>query len=49
MAAETKAQSGKESHIRTHAKDYSKFINMLKWSTLAVAIIAAIVIYVISN
>ena len=49
MAADTNAQTGNEPHIRTHAKDYSKFINLLKWATLAVAIIAAIVIYVISN
>lgn len=49
MAAEPNAQTGNESHIRTHTKDYSKFINMLKMSTIAIAIIAAIVIYVISN
>ena len=49
MAAEPKAQTGQETHIRTHTKDYSKFINMLKMSTLAIAIIAAIVIYIISN
>ena len=49
MAADTDAQKGNETHIRTHAKDYSKFIKMLKMSTIAVAIIAAIVIYVISN
>ena len=49
MAVDTNAQTGNETHIRTHTKDYSKFINMLKWSTVAVAIIAAIVIYVISN
>ena len=48
MAADTNSQVT-ESHIRTHAKDYAKFTNMLKWSTLAVAIIAAIVIYIISN
>ena len=49
MAAKPKAQTGHETHIRTHTKDYSKFINMLKMSTLAIAIIAAIVIYIISN
>ena len=49
MAADTKAQKGDEAHIRTHTKDYSKFINVLKLSTIAVAIIAAIVIYIISN
>ena len=48
MAADTNPQAG-ESHIRTHNKDYAKFTNMLKWSTLAVAIIAAVVIYIISN
>ena len=49
MAADTKAQTGNETHIRTHSKDYSKFINLLKLSTIAVAIISAIVIYIISN
>ena len=49
MAADTNPQSGHDSHIRTHTKDYAKFTTMLKWSTLAVAIIAAIVIYIISN
>ena len=49
MAADSKAQTGHESHIRTHTKDYSKFIKMLKMATLAIAIIAAIVIYIISN
>ena len=49
MAADTNANASHESHIRTHAKDYAKFTRMLKWSTIAVAIIAAIVIYIISN
>ncbi|WP_309603076.1 aa3-type cytochrome c oxidase subunit IV [Sphingomonas sp.] len=49
MAADTNGKTGTETHIRTHTKDYSKFINMLKWATVAVAIVAAIVIYVISN
>ena len=49
MAADTKAQTGHETHIRTHTKDYSKFINLLKLATIAVAIVAAIVIYIISN
>ena len=49
MATETNAQPGHETHIRTHTKDYAKFTNMLKWSTLAVAIISALVIYIISN
>ena len=49
MAAEPNAQTGHETHIRTHTNDYFKFTNMLKWSTLAVAIIAAIVIYIIGN
>ncbi len=49
MATDTNAQTGTETHIRTHTKDYAKFTNILKWSTLAVAIIAAVVIYIISN
>ena len=49
MATDTDAQAGHETQIRTHIKDYAKFTNMLKWSTLVIAIIAAIVIYIIGN
>ncbi len=33
----------------THARDYAGFINLLKWAVVAVAIVAAAVIYIISN
>jgi len=49
MAADTNPQGTNESHIRTHTKDYAKFLNMLKWAVIAIAIIAATVIYIISN
>ena len=49
MAAETNPQAASDSHIRTHSKDYAKFITMLKWSVVVIAIIAAVVIYIISN
>ncbi|MEO7815403.1 MAG: hypothetical protein ABIR87_08145 [Sphingomicrobium sp.] len=49
MAAETNAQSGNEPHIRTHTNDYAKFITVLKWSVIVIAIIAAVVIYIIGN
>ena len=47
MAADP--QSSNESNITTHARDYDGFTNMLKWSVVAVAIIAAVVLYIISN
>lgn len=48
MAADSNPQVT-ESHIRTHTKDYAKFLNLLKWAVIVVAIIAATVIYIISN
>ena len=49
MAAEPNSQTGHETHIRTHTNDYAKFINLLKWAVVVIAIIAAIVIYIIGN
>lgn len=49
MAADSTPQSGLQNHIRTHAQDYAKFISVLKWVVVAVAIVAAVVIYIISN
>ena len=49
MAAEPNAQTGHETHIRTHTNDYAKFINLLKWAVVVIAIIAATVIYIIGN
>ena len=49
MAAEPKAQTGQETHIRTHTKDYAKFLTLLKWSVILIAIVAATVIYIIGN
>jgi len=49
MAADTKPQTSTDPNLPTHARDYGGFITALKWSTLVIAIIAALVIYIISN
>lgn len=49
MAADTKPQASTDSNQPTHARDYAGFITLLKWTTIVVAIIAAAVIYIISN
>jgi hypothetical protein len=49
MAADIKPQESTDSNQPTHARDYAGFITLLKWTMLIVAIIAAAVIYIISN
>ena len=49
MAADTNPQGSTDPNIKTHARDYAGFVNLLKWSILAVAIIAATVLYIISH
>lgn len=49
MAADTNTHTTDNSHIRTHTKDYAKFIGMLKMSVIAIAIVAATVLYIISH
>lgn len=49
MAADTKPQASSDHDVAVHARDYAGFINLLKWTIVVVAIIAAAVIYTISN
>ena len=49
MAADTKSQPSTDSNLPAHTRDYAGFITLLKWTILVVAIIAAAVIYIISN
>lgn len=48
MAADTNPQTTTNQNS-AHARDYAGFLNLLKWSVLVIAIIAAAVIYIISN
>ncbi len=48
MAADTNPQTS-DPNLPTHKRDYAGFITLLKWTTVITAIIAAIVIYIISN
>ena len=47
MAADPQVST--DPNLPAHSRNYEGFINMLKWSTVAVAIITAAVIYIISN
>ena len=49
MAADSKPQTSTDPNLPTHTRDYAGFINLLKWTIVVVAIIAAAVIYIISN
>ncbi|HEV2044485.1 MAG TPA: aa3-type cytochrome c oxidase subunit IV [Sphingomicrobium sp.] len=49
MAADTKPRTSSDPNLPTHTRDYAGFITLLKWTMLIVAIIAAAVIYIISN
>jgi len=49
MAAETNPQASNEQDITAHSRDYAGFITLLKWTVVVTAIIAAAVIYLISN
>lgn len=49
MAADTKPQVSNDQDLTIHARDYAGFITLLKWTIVIVAIIAAAVIYIISN
>ena len=49
MAAEINPQSSNDPNLNVHVRDYTKFIGLLKWSIVIIAIISAVVIYVISN
>jgi hypothetical protein len=49
MAAEQKYSTAKGNDYPAHINGYDGFIRLLKISTVLTAIIAAIVVYVISN
>jgi len=49
MAAEINPQTSNDPNLNVHVRDYTKFIGLLKWSIVIIAIIAAVVIYIISN
>lgn len=49
MAHAPNAEGGHDQNFPAHARNYSGFLSLLKWSTIAVAIIVAFVIYVIGN
>ena len=42
-------QVSTDSNLPAHSRDYAGFINVMKWSIVVVAIIAAAVVYIISN
>ena len=43
------AEGGHDSNFPVHVRNYLGFMNLLKWSIILVAIITAVVLYVISN
>ncbi len=49
MAADTNPQTSSDPNLPTHKRDYAGFITLLKWTIVIVAIIAAAVIFIISN
>ena len=49
MAADSKLQTSTDPNLPAHKRDYAGFITLLKWTIVVVAIIAAAVIYIISN
>ena len=49
MAADQANHQVAEMDYPAHERNYSGFIKLFKWGTLATAIIAAVVIYIIAN
>ena len=49
MAGDKSQPNVTEMDYPAHERNYSGFIKLFKWSTIATAIIAAIVIYIIAN
>ena len=49
MAEVPSAKGGIDPNYPVHATNYVGFVSLLRWSMLVVAIITAIVIYVIAN
>lgn len=49
MASDKAHPTATEMDYPAHERNYSGFIKLIKWGTLASAIVAAVVIYIISN
>ena len=49
MAAEINPQGSNDPNFPAHVRNYDGFLNLLKWTIVVVAIIAATVLYVISH
>lgn len=49
MTADTSGHDHHKQDLTIHARDYAGFLNLLKWTVIAVAIIATAVILIISN
>jgi hypothetical protein len=43
------AEGSHDSNFPVHVRNYMSFMNWVKWSIILVAIIAALVIYIIAN
>ena len=43
------AEGGHDSNFPVHVRNYLSFMNFVRWSIILIAIITAIVLYVISN
>jgi hypothetical protein len=43
------AEGGHDSNFPAHVRNYLGFMNLLKWSIILIAIITAVVLYVISH
>ncbi|MEO7503570.1 MAG: aa3-type cytochrome c oxidase subunit IV [Sphingomicrobium sp.] len=49
MAANKADHTATEMDYPAHERNYTGFLKLLKWAVVAVAIIAAVVIYIIGN
>jgi hypothetical protein len=49
MAAEINRQDSKDPNFPVHVRNYDSFLTLLKYAIAVVAIVAAVVLYVISH
>lgn len=49
MAVDSAGRSDDANELQVHARNYSAFIKIAKWSAIASVIIAIVVMYIISN
>lgn len=49
MAVDGAGRSDDGNELQVHARSYSAFIKIAKWSAIAAVIIAIVVMYIISN